>query len=67
MHCLSCGRRVADDETYSIEGKPLCEGCAMMKGLFPLEHRGLRRDKISERGRRLAVADPAKIRARKEE
>jgi rRNA maturation endonuclease Nob1 len=51
--CTGCKKRVPQNDMYLIEGHTLCEDCAIKKGLFPLEHTGSRRDKISERGRYL--------------
>jgi len=55
--CSSCGRQLTGEERYLLEGNCMCEDCAMEKGLFPLEHTGSRRDRISERGRRLTLPE----------
>ena len=55
MLCTNCGRDFPESEIYTVDRKQMCEDCAIKVGLFPLEHTGLRRDKISERGRRLTV------------
>ena len=55
MVCKACGKEISDDETYIYEGKRMCEDCAINAGLFPLGHTGLRRDKISEKGRYLTL------------
>jgi hypothetical protein len=46
MLCKVCGKEISEDETYTYEGKRMCEECAKGEGLFPLGHTGLRRDKI---------------------
>ncbi len=53
--CSSCSKKIAENEIYTYDGKRMCDDCAMKTGLFPLEHTGSRRDKISERGRRLTI------------
>jgi len=53
--CSRCKKEVSENEIYIFEGRPMCEDCAINAGLYPLEHTGLRRDKISEKGRRLTV------------
>jgi hypothetical protein len=55
MLCNVCDKEITEDETYSFGGKCMCEDCAIKEGLYPLGHTGLRRDKISERGRRLTL------------
>jgi hypothetical protein len=55
MLCKVCGKEISEDETYTYEGKRMCEECAIGAGLFPLGHTGLRRDKISEKGRYLTL------------
>lgn len=55
MLCSVCGKRISENEIYTYEGKSMCEDCAINSGLYPLGHTGLRRDKISERGRRLTL------------
>ena len=56
--CSRCGKKLFENDVYTYEGKPMCDDCAMKAGLFPLEHSGSRRDKISERGRRLTIPKP---------
>jgi hypothetical protein len=60
ISCSSCGKELSADDAYHYEGKPMCDDCAMTAGLFPLGHTGLRRDKISEKGRVLTVPKPDK-------
>ena len=55
MLCETCEKEFPKDEIYSYEGKRMCEDCAIDAGLFPLGHTGLRRDKISEKGRYLSL------------
>ena len=55
--CSSCGKKLFENEVYLHEGNCMCDNCAMKAGLFPLEHTGARRDKISERGRRLTIPE----------
>ena len=55
MKCKACGKKILENEIYTIEGKRMCEDCAINAGLFPLGHTGLRRDKISEKGRYLTL------------
>ena len=57
MACSACGKELSESETYLYEGRKMCEDCAVAAGLFPLGHTGLRRDKISEKGRQLTVPD----------
>ena len=57
MLCNLCGNEIPKNEIYTYEGKRMCEDCAINTGLFPLEHTGLRRDKISEKGRRLTLPE----------
>jgi hypothetical protein len=56
--CSNCGKKLSEKDIYIFEGKRMCDVCAMKAGLFPLEHTGARRDKISERGRRLTIPKP---------
>ena len=56
--CSSSEKKISEIEIYIYEGNIMCEDCAMKAGLFPLEHKGLRRDKISERGRHLTIPKP---------
>jgi hypothetical protein len=58
MACSSCGKVISENEEYLFAGKPRCEDCAIKAGLYPLSHTGLRRDKISEKGRCLTVPKP---------
>ncbi len=58
MPCGQCGKRLSEEDVYIFEGKRMCDDCAMKAGLFPLEHTGARRDKISERGRLLTIPKP---------
>ena len=58
MSCGSCGKEVSENGVYIYEGKGMCEECAMKAGLYPLGHTGLRRDKISEKGRCLTGPKP---------
>ena len=53
--CSSCEKKISEVEIYIYEGNIMCDDCAIKAGLFPLEHTGLRRDKISERGRQLTI------------
>jgi len=55
ISCKSCGKKILEKDVYIYEGKDMCDDCAMKAGLFPLEHTGARRDKISERGRHLTL------------
>ncbi len=55
ISCGSCGKKISENDVYAYEGNRMCDDCAMKAGLFPLEHTGARRDKISERGRRLTI------------
>ena len=55
VFCSNCGKELSEEDIYTVGGSKLCEDCAMDMGLFPLEHTGSRRDKISERGRRLTL------------
>ena len=55
MSCINCGKEVSEKDIYTYEGKSMCEDCAINAGLFPLGHTGLRRDKISEKGRHLTL------------
>ena len=57
MLCSSCGKEISENEAYTLDGKRMCEDCAMQAGLYPLGHTGVRRDKISEKGRCLTVPD----------
>jgi recombinational DNA repair protein (RecF pathway) len=58
ISCCHCGKKLSEDDIYIFEGKHMCDDCAVKAGLFPLEHTGARRDKISERGRRLTIPKP---------
>jgi phage FluMu protein Com len=58
ISCSHCGKMLSENDIYIYEGKHTCDDCAMKAGLFPLEHTGARRDKISERGRRLTMPKP---------
>ena len=49
--CEKCGKDYPEQDIYTVDNKKMCEDCAIQDGLFPLEHTGGRRDKISERGR----------------
>ena len=55
MLCKGCGKEISENGTYTYDGKRMYEDCAINAGLFPLEHTGSRRDKISEKGRRLTL------------
>ena len=55
MLCNGCGKEISEKETYTVEGRRMCEDCAINAGLFPLGHTGSRRDKISEKGRQLTM------------
>ena len=55
MKCSNCCKDYNENDIYSFGGNLLCEKCAMKEGLHPLQHTGLRRDKISEKGRLLTV------------
>jgi len=61
MLCKVCHKEVSENEMILFDGKKMCEECAMNKGLFPLGHTGLRRDKISEKGRHLTPPKPCKL------
>ena len=50
-----CNKAFSEKDIYTVAGKSLCEDCAIEAGLYPLGHTGSRRDKISERGRRLTI------------
>ncbi|MBU0993045.1 MAG: hypothetical protein KJ737_11175 [Proteobacteria bacterium] len=58
ISCGCCGKVIPENDLYTYEGSRMCDDCAMKAGLFPLEHTGARRDKISERGRRLTIPKP---------
>ena len=58
ISCSGCDKKLSENDIYIYEGRYMCDDCAMKAGLFPLEHTGARRDKISERGRRLTVPKP---------
>ena len=58
MLCSDCRKEIPENDTYTYEGKLVCEDCAIKSGLYPLGHTGLRRDRISEKGRRLTVPKP---------
>jgi hypothetical protein len=64
MQCKGCRKAFSEKDIYTVGGKRLCEDCAIEAGLFPLEHTGLRRDRISERGRRLTLPKADKKGAR---
>lgn len=55
IKCSNCRKEVSENESYTYEGKCVCEDCAINAGLFPLGHSGSRRDKISEKGRHLTL------------
>ena len=55
MLCSVCGIEISENEISIYETKRMCEDCAIKAGLYPLGHIGLRRDKISEKGRRLTL------------
>jgi hypothetical protein len=55
MGCSKCGKELPESELYAMHGTLMCDDCAMRAGLFPLEHSGARRDRISENERRLTV------------
>ncbi|BCL61585.1 hypothetical protein DGMP_22780 [Desulfomarina profundi] len=55
ISCKKCGKEISGNDIYIYEGNQMCDDCAMKAGLFPLEHTGSRRDKISERGRHLTI------------
>ena len=55
MLCSVCGKELSENEIYTYEDKRMCEDCAIKAGLYPLGHTGLRRDKISEKGRHLTL------------
>ncbi|MBW2482551.1 MAG: hypothetical protein JRF38_21390 [Deltaproteobacteria bacterium] len=57
MLCETCEKEFPEEEIYGVEGKRMCEDCAIDAGLFPLSHTGLRRDKISEKGRHLTLPE----------
>lgn len=58
VSCSSCSKEISENEVYTYEGKQMCDDCAMKASIFPLGHTGLRRDKISEKGRCLTVPIP---------
>jgi len=58
MTCINCGKEFSEKDIYTYEGKQMCEDCIIKAGLYPLGRTGLRRDKISEKGRRLTVHKP---------
>lgn len=58
IRCGRCRKPLGPDEVYGGDGCRMCDDCAMTAGLFPLEHTGPRRDRISERGRHLTVPKP---------
>jgi len=51
--CPKCAKDYKDGDFSTVNNEKMCEDCAIESGLFPLEHTGVRRDKISERGRYL--------------
>ena len=55
MLCNDCGKDIFEKNIYTYEGKQMCEDCIIKEGLYPLGHTGPRREKISEKGRRLTV------------
>jgi hypothetical protein len=55
MHCSVCGKEVSENDLYTFDGKEMCDKCCMNEGLYPLGHSGMRRDKISEDGRRRTI------------
>ena len=61
MYCSNCSKEISENQIYRCEGKQICEDCAINAGLFPLGHTGLRRDKISEKGRCLTTIKPDEI------
>ena len=56
--CGDCGKNLPEEEIYLVEGQQRCEKCAVKAGLYPLGHTGLRRDRISEKGRLLTPPAP---------
>ena len=56
--CSKCGKKISENDVYIFKNAQMCDDCAMKTGLFPLEHTGARRDKISERGRYLTIPKP---------
>ena len=56
--CVDCGKAFDPEDLYEVEGGVRCETCAMKAGLYPLGHTGLRRDKISEKGRLITPPEP---------
>ena len=51
--CEVCGQEFPQEEIYTLAGRALCEACAVKAELYPLGHTGMRRDRISEKGRQL--------------
>lgn len=49
--CEKCDREFDRENLYRVGGQDMCEKCGFKHGLHPLGHTGLRRDKISEKGR----------------
>ncbi len=56
--CSNCDKKIAQNDSYTYEGKIMCDDCAMKAGLFPLGQIGASRDKISERGRYRTIPKP---------
>ena len=56
-HCTNCSKEITEDDTYTIDHKPMCEDCAIDTGLFPLGRIGLERSPISEKGRYAVIRD----------
>ncbi len=48
MICPKCTKDYKDGDFYTVNNEKMWEDCAIESGLFPLEHTGARRDKISE-------------------
>jgi hypothetical protein len=58
ISCTSCNMEISENQAYAVEGKVMCENCALKAGLYPLGHTGARRDRISEKGRCLTLPKP---------
>lgn len=56
VRCGACRKVCPEEDLYVFTGKRMCEVCVAKAGLFPLGHTGARRDKISEKCRRLALS-----------